>query len=97
MAGDPETLWLFGSGTPPWPSSRDWTANTVWLSMPEDQGEDTVYNRKYRSVKYRCVSLGSDHILYQCVDPLSYTGKEIMIVQNNNKMKKKKNDNDKLV
>lgn len=38
MVDVPETFWLFGSGTPPWPSSRDWTANTVWLSMPEEDG-----------------------------------------------------------
>lgn len=36
----PETFWLFGSGTPPWPSNRDWTANTVWLSMPEEEEEE---------------------------------------------------------
>lgn len=35
----PETFWLFGSGTPPWPSSRDWTANTVWLSIPKERAE----------------------------------------------------------
>lgn len=36
----PETFWLFGSGTPPWPSNRDWTANTVWLSMPRGEEEE---------------------------------------------------------
>lgn len=38
MVGVPETFWLLGSGTPPWPSSRDWTANTVWLSIPSEEG-----------------------------------------------------------
>lgn len=40
IVGVPDTFWLFGSGTPPWPSSRDWTANTVWLSMPEEEEEE---------------------------------------------------------
>ena len=40
MVAVPETFWLFGSGTPPWPSSRDWTANTVWLSIPEEDKEE---------------------------------------------------------
>lgn len=42
MVDDPETFWLFGSGTPPCPSSRDWTASTVWLSMPAGEEEEEV-------------------------------------------------------
>lgn len=38
----PETFWLFGSGTPPCPSNRDWTASTVWLSMPGEGRRSSI-------------------------------------------------------
>lgn len=48
MVDAPETFWLFGSGTPPCPSSRDWTASTVWLSMPEEEEESGGASRSSR-------------------------------------------------
>lgn len=37
IVGGALTLWPVGSGTAPWPSNNDWTARTVWLSIPEKQ------------------------------------------------------------